>query len=258
MRLAHDGKPADPGAIESLVIDDRDDGGSKSDKGSRDIRLLRQGLIDEPNNERYMFYLAQTYRGMGMLRESIPWYRRRIEKGGWEEEVWSRITASRARTKDLATQLTEHARPTLLDGETYDSEARFVKACFDAHNNRPTRGEPIKMLAQYFRERARSESALLLAVALSEIAYPGAELFVERGVYDIGADESFLSRGSTRNRSDCAEQDTKRARVSRSTRTTFIATKREETSRSTQRARRSSTAPRSKRSFSWLPPDGRQ
>jgi glycosyltransferase involved in cell wall biosynthesis len=42
-------------------IDDRNDGGCKSDKFERDARLLEQGLKDEPTNVRYMFYLAQTY-----------------------------------------------------------------------------------------------------------------------------------------------------------------------------------------------------
>ena len=69
-------------------IDDRNDGGCKSDKFERDVRLLEQGLVDEPENGRYMFYLAQTYNGVGKLKECIAMYKKRIAIGGWEEELW--------------------------------------------------------------------------------------------------------------------------------------------------------------------------
>jgi len=44
-----------------LFIRDIGDGGSKSDKFERDIKLLSDGIKDEPNNVRYHFYLANSY-----------------------------------------------------------------------------------------------------------------------------------------------------------------------------------------------------
>ena len=41
-------------------IDDIGDGGCKQDKFEREARLLEEGLRDEPQNERYYFYLANT------------------------------------------------------------------------------------------------------------------------------------------------------------------------------------------------------
>lgn len=41
--------------MKGVWIDDRGDGGCKSDKFERDARLLAQGLNEEPNNVRYMF-----------------------------------------------------------------------------------------------------------------------------------------------------------------------------------------------------------
>jgi glycosyltransferase involved in cell wall biosynthesis len=76
------------GLIESLMFDDVSDGGSKGDKFERDIRLLTQGLIDEPGNVRYMFYLAQSYRDISNYDKAIEWYTKRVEGGGWDEEVW--------------------------------------------------------------------------------------------------------------------------------------------------------------------------
>ena len=43
-----------------LFIRDFGDGGSKHDKFERDIRLILDGLQEEPNNVRYNFYLANS------------------------------------------------------------------------------------------------------------------------------------------------------------------------------------------------------
>jgi tetratricopeptide (TPR) repeat protein len=72
-----------------IFIRDIGDGGSKSDKFERDIRLLLNGIKDEPNNApRYYFYLANSYHDAGKFEEAIPAYKKRIELGGWQEEVW--------------------------------------------------------------------------------------------------------------------------------------------------------------------------
>ena len=71
-----------------LFINDIGDGGSKSDKFLRDIRLLTQGLIEEPNNDRYTFYLANSYRNAEQYQNAIDTYKKRIQLGGWKEEVW--------------------------------------------------------------------------------------------------------------------------------------------------------------------------
>ena len=71
-----------------LFIRDFGDGGSKHDKFERDIRLLLDGLKEEPKNERYYFYLANSYHDSGRFGEAICAYKKRIELGGWKEEVW--------------------------------------------------------------------------------------------------------------------------------------------------------------------------
>ena len=71
-----------------LFIIDYGDGGCKSDKFERDIRLLLNGLIEEPNNERYNFYLANSYHDSGIYDKAIEYYDKRIKNGGWCQEVW--------------------------------------------------------------------------------------------------------------------------------------------------------------------------
>ena len=73
---------------DELFIIDVGDGGAKSDKFDRDIRLLLKGIEDEPNNDRYHFYLANTYKDSGKFKEAIEYYEKRIKFGGWNQEVW--------------------------------------------------------------------------------------------------------------------------------------------------------------------------
>jgi glycosyltransferase involved in cell wall biosynthesis len=168
---------ANPEELQGLTVDDRDDGGSKSDKSERDIRLLSEGLAAEPNNVRYMYYLANTYREAGRHAEAVQWYLQRIAGGGWDEEVWSAYYGM--------------AKSYLAIGD----EASFVKTCMDAYNFRPTRGEPLKLLARFYRERSKNDAALLVAEALAKVEYPNDSLFVERDVYDYGAAEELSIAG---------------------------------------------------------------
>lgn len=71
-----------------LFIRDIGDGCSKSDKYERDIALLQKGIQTEPNNVRYYFYLANSYHDSGNYLEAIKYYRKRVEMGGWTQEVW--------------------------------------------------------------------------------------------------------------------------------------------------------------------------
>ena len=73
---------------DELFILDVGDGGAKKDKFERDIRLLLDGIKEEPDNVRYYFYLANSYHDSGRFAEAIPLYKKRIEFGGWREEIW--------------------------------------------------------------------------------------------------------------------------------------------------------------------------
>lgn len=75
---------------ELLFINDYGDGGSKSDKFDRDIRLLSEDLKKpgNENNVRTLFYLANSYHDSGKFEQAIETYRKRIAAGGWNQEVW--------------------------------------------------------------------------------------------------------------------------------------------------------------------------
>ena len=72
----------------SLRILDINDGGHKQNKFTRDIKLLSDALKEEPKNDRYNFYLANSYFDIQQFEKASEIYQKRIELGGWPEEVY--------------------------------------------------------------------------------------------------------------------------------------------------------------------------
>ncbi|MEM7397296.1 MAG: glycosyltransferase, partial [Verrucomicrobiota bacterium] len=82
---------AEPQAVlPGFRIDRYTDGARSSDphKYRKDALILERALIDEPDNHRHVFYLAQSYRDAGDFDEAIRYYTRRSEMENWDEEVW--------------------------------------------------------------------------------------------------------------------------------------------------------------------------
>jgi hypothetical protein len=70
-----------------LQIDHVGDGGSKFDKGPRDIVMLLMDMMDEPLSERAYFYAANTAKGMGMYVWARELYEKHRTLCAWEEEL---------------------------------------------------------------------------------------------------------------------------------------------------------------------------
>jgi len=153
---------------------DHADGANRPDKFKRDIRLLEKGLKDEPDNVRYMYYLASSYRDAGQPVAAATWFRRRVEAGGWDEEVWqAQVSYAHAR-KDSG----------------YKDE--FVGNLLDAYCRRPTRAEAMYDLARWYREHVNMQAAALAcAEAVEHLPKPNDSLFVNDYVYEVGIKEEI-------------------------------------------------------------------
>ena len=159
----------------TLSIRDIGDGGAKSDKFERDIRLLKGGLESEPKNGRYMFYLANSYRDNGRKEEAIEWYKRRIVVGGWAEEIWNSVYHIGTCYKDLK------------------KDAEAVYWWLEAYNLRPTRAESIYQLTKYYRVTGKHALSLNFYKIGKEIPFPKDDvLFIEKDVYEYLFDYEFL------------------------------------------------------------------
>ena len=170
---------------DSIWINDIGDGGCKGDKFERDIRLLKQGIEEEPTNGRYYFYLANSYFNSGKHQESIPYYKKRIELGGWVEEIfYSYLNLGHAHMKI---------------GQ--DGEAIF--AWMNGYNHHQTRSETIYEICKYYRERGKNKLAMVFCMLGKEIPYPKNDtLFIHKDVYETGFDYELSILGYYNNYPD--------------------------------------------------------
>lgn len=193
------------GHLDTLVIDDQEDGGCKGDKYERDKQLLLDGIHDpitEPGLKmRYMFYLAQTLYALNDFKEAIKWYKKRVQSGGWAEEVFYSLlqiglcyehlaNKSTYRREQLARGGGENKLKMEQDSITNimkEEEQFFALATRyfqDAWEYRPSRAEPLCHLARIFRIQTKHNLGLIYAIKAKEIPFPNDDiLFVDYRVY---------------------------------------------------------------------------
>lgn len=75
--------------LNTLEIDDLEDGGSKQDKYYRDIKLLELDLIDYGENDtRTNFYLGRSYMSLGIIEKAIYHFKKRMETDEYDQEMY--------------------------------------------------------------------------------------------------------------------------------------------------------------------------
>ena len=154
-------------------INDIGDGGSKSDKFARDIELLKNGLRENPNNDRYTFYLANTYHDAGFPDLAIEMYKKRIEIGGWYEEIWYsyyRIGKCYAKSGDMT---------------------RAIEAWMHAYDVFPNRVENLVDIITHYRVSGKNKLgyAFYVLADKSRTMYPARDyLFTEKDAYEYKLD----------------------------------------------------------------------
>lgn len=163
--------------LDVLFINDIGDGGAKLDKFERDIRLLTKGLEENPNNDRYTFYLANSLRDAGHTERAIETFRKRVEIGGWIEEVWQ-----------------SHYNI----GICYASLGQYEKAIcawVDAYQAHPKRIESLYEIVKYYREQGKNYAAFLYLVEAerSRKLWGASDdfLFLKKDIYDYKLDFEF-------------------------------------------------------------------
>ena len=140
--------------------------GAARPKGIHDLKLLEQGVIDEPNNARYRFYLANTYRDVGEYKKAIDTFIKRISMGGWDEEVF-------------------YSKYQI--GYCYELMNEIDKAkiaYLEAWEFRPSRAEPLCKLAAICRKKGEYQQAYFFAKKGMDIPYPNDIIFVDRPTYE--------------------------------------------------------------------------
>ena len=154
-----------PGPVCVGHFDSARNQGDSKQKYARDAAVLERALEQEPDNARYRYYLARSYRDAEMLELALENFAKRADMGGWEEEVWHSLHLMGVVSADLKKY---HAA---------------VAAQLRAHQLRPQRAEALCALSQLHRTREEHQLSYLFARQAVRIPRPADRLFVDDSVY---------------------------------------------------------------------------
>jgi hypothetical protein len=161
------------GLVDKVVYRDTREGARSQDteKYKKDAQVLEDALKEEPNNSRYVFYLAQSYRDAKMPEKSIEWYTKRAEIGGWAEEVYISLL-------NIALQNKAMNKPI----------ESVIGDFYKAFSYRPFRPEALYHLVGIYLERNRTDLAYSLLKARMFIKRPQNTdiLFLENWMEEFG------------------------------------------------------------------------
>jgi tetratricopeptide (TPR) repeat protein len=157
--------------LDGIHFVDHASGSNRVAKYDRDIQLLTNALQHQPENSRYVFYLANSYFDSDRTEAALHWYRRRLTMGGYEDE---RFISS--------------YRIGLCFQRLNDDPLLFhqMMLTFDRY---PTRAEPLHVIALRSQRLKNHRLAYELARIGAELAAPKGALFVEADVYEWRLDD---------------------------------------------------------------------
>jgi len=150
-----------------FFITDIGDGGNKTNKYERDIKILQDDIKEDPDNVRAYFYLANSYFDTGEYTKAINNYKIRIQKGGWFEEIYYSMYRI---------------------GLCYMALKKYEKAVMkflNAYQINPTRAEPLYEIIKHYRYTKNYSLANLFFKQAIFIEKPEkTALFISTDVYE--------------------------------------------------------------------------
>jgi glycosyltransferase involved in cell wall biosynthesis len=142
-------------------------------KFTQDRELLLAEVERNPEDSRSVFYLAQSCFDLGRTRGKLSdfvdarkWYLRRIEMGGWAEEVYYAMLRA---TESLV----------YLSASWPEVQDAYLRAW----EFRPTRAEALYAIASRYRSEQRYQLGYLFAKRGAEIPFPDDHLFVRADIH---------------------------------------------------------------------------
>ena len=152
---------------DDIMINHIGNGNNKKDKFTRDITLLSQGIKDEPNNVRYHFYLAQSYKDIGDYKNAIKYYKKRVEMGGWYEEVYYSL----------------YMIGLCKQNDGLDFENEILYDYLKAYNYNKNRLEALYEIVKYYRQNEKYQEGYAYGILRIKNSYPKDLLFIDRDIH---------------------------------------------------------------------------
>ena len=140
-----------------------------SDLNQPDDRLvaLQSAVKRDPDDSETVFQLALKYRDAGMSRESIRWFERRLEQGGWVEELWYSM---------YQICLLQQSLGNLKEADEWGRKA---------FQYRPSRAEASLALSRIALQEGKNAMALLYANMAAQTPISMDSLFVDPAAYGL-------------------------------------------------------------------------
>lgn len=141
-----------------------------------DVQILLRGLEEEPNNTRYMFYLAQSFYDAKNYEQAYIWYKKRVSYKGWEEAVYYSLYRMAECQQHLGKDWEKIVLPQYL-------QAYYFRKC---------RMEPLYKISKEYRLRNDYTKAYKYALKASKIPFPENDtLFLYKKIYDFSLWDEF-------------------------------------------------------------------
>jgi glycosyltransferase involved in cell wall biosynthesis len=160
--------------VNARTLGNRNVGIDPTEKYARDADLLYSALNNEedpnyePNNVRYQFYLAQSYFDSRQLEKAYEAYEKRVELGGWPEEIWF-----------------SKFRMAIIKGMIGGNWTEIKELFLDSFEYRPERAEPLYEISRTYRAMNKPKLAYIYAKMGCEVSFPHQDiLFIGQDVYD--------------------------------------------------------------------------
>jgi glycosyltransferase involved in cell wall biosynthesis len=149
----------------------RTDGNRSNDtqKFQKDAKLLESALLEEPDNTRYVFYLAQSYKDAQIYDLALNNYKKRISMGGWDQEIfWSMFQIG------------------IIQELLKEKPENIISSYYNAYLYRSSRAEPLYRIANFHRQTKNYLAGYHAARQGLNLPKCSDILFVENWVYDYG------------------------------------------------------------------------
>lgn len=154
-------------------------GGARSrdpQKHLKDIEILEKALLDEPQNSRYVFYLAESYLRAQKYDLALQTFEKRAAMGEWDQEVfWSLYNI--ACLQELLQMPSDIV----------------IRSYSHAYLFRPSRAEPLYRLAKYLYHIQQPFLGYTIAHLAASLPVSQDAMNVEKTVYQFGILQEIAS-----------------------------------------------------------------